>query len=168
MDETLEAQQSGGIAVSEKADYARLRELAVAAVEGDERALNPGAWEAFFSMHGDPYVVEQGRGLFGVVATVAPSPDDYGRARAEYLAAVNPQVIGGVLDEVKRLRSIDQVVAHYLRELPARLACIDAAFSHTATGDGHASSVELDELYALRRWAESLARAVENRRNPDA
>lgn len=64
-----------------------------------------GRWEPYFTTHGDPYVCEQGRGLMAVVATVSTSPGDYGRARAEFIAAADPVTVLRLLDEVDNLRA---------------------------------------------------------------
>ncbi len=88
--------QCEGVPVSART---RLRELAEAAT--------PGPWEAYFTRHGDPLVVEAGKGLFGAItdpigAPVEPivplvrpstSPDDYGRANCEFIAAANPSAV---------------------------------------------------------------------------
>lgn len=87
-----------------------LRALAVAAT--------PGPWAPYFTSHGDPMVVLADRGWFGaitdpivdddvglgIMARVSTSPSDYGRANAEYMGAVGPDVVLGLLDEVSALR----------------------------------------------------------------
>lgn len=80
-------------------DLEELRRLALAAIEGDERA--PGEWEAYYTTHGDPYVVERGRAMFGVVATVSTAPEDYGRDRAAFMAACDPVTILALIDRLE-------------------------------------------------------------------
>lgn len=66
-------------------------------------------WAAWYGTHGDPHVVEVGRGMFGhiasarvdvigVLAECSTAPADYGRALAEYIAAVDPATILGIID----------------------------------------------------------------------
>lgn len=92
-------------------DRVELRRLAEEAKPGARGDAGAGRWDAFFTVHGDPHVVEEGgRGLFGHVATVGTSPDDYGRARALYLAAVNPAVVLELLDRLELLEGIGDVL----------------------------------------------------------
>ena len=65
-------------------------------------AATPGPWEPYLNMHGDAYVCEKGRKLFGVIAHASSSPDDYGRANAEFIAACNPETIIELLDMLER------------------------------------------------------------------
>lgn len=89
-------------------DRVELRRLAEEAKAGGRGDTGAGRWVAHFTTHGDPHVVEEGgRGLFGHVASVGTSPDDYGRARALYLAAVSPAVVLELLDELDRLAGED-------------------------------------------------------------
>lgn len=87
--------------------HALLRSLAIAAIPGYplDAADSTGQWEAWFNFHGDPYVVESGRGQFGTVATVATVPEDYGRARAEFMGAANPATVLALLDELVAARN---------------------------------------------------------------
>lgn len=88
----------------QRIDRAELRRLAEEAKLGARGDAGAGRWDAYYTTHGDPYVVEEGgRGLFGHVATVGTSPEDYGRARALYLAAVCPAAVLELLDELDRL-----------------------------------------------------------------
>ncbi|MBW4062185.1 hypothetical protein HJC99_06455 [Candidatus Saccharibacteria bacterium] len=80
-----------------------LADLHVLAVEAavptggrDNAALQP-FWEPRFNVHGDPSIVEQGRGTFGLVATVSTSPRDYGRARARFIGTIDPALMMALL-----------------------------------------------------------------------
>lgn len=74
-----------------------------ALAQGTQREQHPGEWEAYYTTHGDPYVVERGRGMFGVVATVSTEPDDYGRARAAFMGACDPATIMALLNRLAEL-----------------------------------------------------------------
>lgn len=87
-----------------------LRRLAHAAIPGDERAPRPGEWEPYYTSHGDPYVVEAERGMFGVVATVNTAPADYGRDRAAFIASCSPATILALLDAPPTHTSVDVVI----------------------------------------------------------
>jgi len=57
-------------------------------VSGDCSEATPGPWRAYFTVHGDPYVVPSARPYpTSAIATVSTAPDDYGRANALLLAA---------------------------------------------------------------------------------
>jgi hypothetical protein len=89
-------------------DLERLRELAKRAIPGSkpDGGLNTGNWVAWFSRHGDPYVNECRDIGRGTVCTVSTGPDDYGRARAEYIAAANPATMQILLDVVEAARTV--------------------------------------------------------------
>lgn len=54
----------------------------------DHTGETPQQWHAYFNVHGDPSVVaDPDRPSFTTIATVATTPDDYGRANAVLLAA---------------------------------------------------------------------------------
>jgi hypothetical protein len=60
-------------------------------------------WHAYFNVHGDPFVVtDPERPHFTTVATVATSPEDYGRANALLMAAAP--------EAVERLRTNHRVL----------------------------------------------------------
>lgn len=79
-----------------------LRDLAAKAKPGDpmDRDLTTGDWEPWFNTHGDPYVVEKDRGQWATVATVATCPEDYGRARAQFIGTMSPNVVIEMIDEL--------------------------------------------------------------------
>lgn len=72
------------------------------AIEAVANAATPAPWEAYYTVHGDPYVAQQGRPKFGVVVSTAP--DDYGRADAEFIAA-SREAVPALIAEVRRLRA---------------------------------------------------------------
>jgi hypothetical protein len=78
--------------------------------ETELRALaanaTPGPWKAYFTTHGDPHVVEAGKGLFGVIATVGTAPDDYGRDNARFMASVDPETAAALYDVVEAARKL--------------------------------------------------------------
>lgn len=88
-------------------DIERLRGLAEAAIPGNpmDRDQDTGRWEPWFNTHGDPYVVEEGRGQWAIVATVCTAPEDYGRARAQFIGALHPRAVLDLCDEVAHLRN---------------------------------------------------------------
>lgn len=84
-----------------------LRELAETAKPGDpmDRDRTTGDWEPWFNIHGDPYVVEKDRGQWATVATVSTCPEDYGRARAQFIGTMSPNVVIDMIDELLRRRT---------------------------------------------------------------
>jgi hypothetical protein len=85
-------------------DLALLRTLAERAIPGtplDTRDCH-GHWSPYFNFHGDPYVNDETPG-WGSVATICTGPEDYGRSRAEFIAAADPNTVLGLLDEIERL-----------------------------------------------------------------
>ena len=96
-------------------------------------AATPGRWEPYFTIHGDPHVTQVGRGAFGVVASIATSPGDYGRANAEFIAAARTDLPALVAE---------------LREARTQLAKSDAR--------GMNAEAELDALLAQRQAALDL------------
>lgn len=58
------------------------------ATHGTVDAATPGPWQAYFTVHGDPFVVPAARPYpTSAIATVSTAPNDYGRANALLLAA---------------------------------------------------------------------------------
>jgi hypothetical protein len=48
-----------------------------------------GPWETYFTVHGDPYIIEGGKPFPQyILATIATSPDDYGRANTQLIVAL--------------------------------------------------------------------------------
>lgn len=73
-----------------------LRELAARAT--------PGPWHAYFTTHGDPFVVcDRDRWPQTQMAQVSTAPDDYGRANCEFIAAART-ALPALLDTVDRLQ----------------------------------------------------------------
>lgn len=58
----------------------------LAAITERAAKATPGPWEASFTIHGDPSVTQEGRGQFGLIATIGVAPADYGRTNAEFIA----------------------------------------------------------------------------------
>ena len=46
-----------------------------------------GPWVVLHEVHQDTKIVQEGRGLFGIIAEASTAPDDYGRANAAFIAA---------------------------------------------------------------------------------
>lgn len=55
-------------------------------------AATEGPWAVYQTMHAEPRVVRAGRGVMGTVAVPAHTPDDYGNADAEFIAAARTDV----------------------------------------------------------------------------
>lgn len=77
-------------------------ELNLDAIEARANAATPGPWEPYFTVHGHPHVVRAGQSIWGVIVSI--SPDDYGRADCEFLAAARSDV-PALVAEVRRLRA---------------------------------------------------------------
>lgn len=61
-------------------------------------------WEIAPNAHCDPFVSAKGRGLFGRIAEVSTSPEDYGRGNMEFIAH-SPADIRFLLEELDQLKS---------------------------------------------------------------
>jgi hypothetical protein len=46
-----------------------------------------GPWVVLHETHQDTKIVQEGRGVFGLIAEASTAPDDYGRANAAFIAA---------------------------------------------------------------------------------
>lgn len=80
-------------------DLALLRTLAEQAIPGtplDVRDCH-GHWSPYFNFHGDPYVNDETPG-WGSVATICTGPEDYGKSRAEFIAAADPATVTALVD----------------------------------------------------------------------
>lgn len=78
-------------------------------IEQALEGITPGLpWESYFTVHGDPYVATKDRGKFGMV--VSASPDDYGKANCEFIAAAPDllreakETLATQASEIERLR----------------------------------------------------------------
>lgn len=80
----------------------------IEAIAARAAAASPERWEPYFTMHGDPFVVEEGWGpsrqdIGGgsrMIATVSTSPEDYGRANADFIGHARqdvPQLVAYIL-----------------------------------------------------------------------
>ncbi len=62
------------------------------AAQARSEAATDGPWAVYQTMHAEPRVVRAGRGVMGTVAVPAHTPDDYGNADAEFIAAARTDV----------------------------------------------------------------------------
>ena len=115
----------------------RLIALAEGAVAGSpmDRDCSTGDWRPYFNFHGDPYVVERGRGMWGLIATLTTAPEDYGRGRAWFMGAADPNTVTAL----------------------ANVALAAAAILHPERGD--APWLHTAEFDALRAALDALSRA---------
>lgn len=72
------------------------------AIRARAAAATGGPWVPYFNSHGDPYVTLPGLYLTRRIADVSVSPDDYGKANAEFIAHAREDV-PDLLAEVARL-----------------------------------------------------------------
>jgi hypothetical protein len=86
-----------------------MTELDLDEIEARANAATPGPWEAYFTLHGDPMVVEQGQGPFGAVTLPSTAPDDYGKANAEFIAHAREDIPA----LVQRVRELEQTLAFF-------------------------------------------------------
>jgi hypothetical protein len=68
-------------------------------------ASTQGEWYAYFTTHGDPFVVgDPERWLFTRIADIATAPNDYGKANAEFIAAAH-NLMPKVAERVRELEA---------------------------------------------------------------
>lgn len=59
----------------------------IAGIQGRLEAIGSPEWEHYQAIHLGSFVAVKGRGMFGRVADVSSSPNDYGHANAEFIAS---------------------------------------------------------------------------------
>ncbi len=89
LDQALEAAETEIRRLREQGieDIGRTAREWLDAAQARSDAATDGPWAVYQTMHADPRVVRAGRGVMGTVAVPAHSPDDYGKADAEFIAA---------------------------------------------------------------------------------
>lgn len=66
---------------------------------------SPGPWEIYPDVHQETKIVQQGRGMFGLIADVSTAPADYGRANTRFIFAAHTLVpaLAAELAEARKL-----------------------------------------------------------------
>ena len=65
-----------------------------------------GPWVVLHETHQDTKIVQEGRGVFGLIAEASTAPDDYGRANAAFIAAAHrllPAIAAELADARRQL-----------------------------------------------------------------
>ena len=72
-------------------------------------------WEKTPNAHGDPFVSEKGRGMFGRIATLSTHPADYGRGNMEFIANA-PTDIRFLLAELAKQQAVIETLTNTKKE----------------------------------------------------
>lgn len=72
-----------------------------------------GPWELYPDVHQETRIVQQGRGMFGLIADVSTAPADYGRANTRFIIAAHTLVpaLAAELAEARKLLAAAGIVA---------------------------------------------------------
>lgn len=123
------------------------------AIEKRADAATPGPWHPYFTLHGDPFVVDDsGSGLAGQVCALSVAPDDYGRVTAEFIAHAREDV-PALVAEVRGLREANERWKSGSERLRQQLRDVDTALDRFQRPLGVGRVQQITELReALRRW----------------
>ena len=71
-----------------------------------------GPWEIYPDVHQETKIVQQGRGMFGLIADVSTAPADYGRANTRFIIAAHTVVpaLAAELAEARELLAAAGIV----------------------------------------------------------